>query len=289
MDGSKPGPGSPCGETQKGDSPASPQGLPGAGGTDPFLRWARRSASLFQQAGGSRHPWMWSRTSSTTASPCPLHPPALRQVPCQNFHLPHHPPPIFLPPHPAVATGPDRTRGQWDNKRKRSTNPQGHWGPRGWPRHPTTNTSGSVPAPRGGGFPLPLSWLLLPREVRLSWDACPGFYGDEAFLGTHCGCQMLLYHLPPSFLVAPIFVALLPHFTVLSGDENQTPAWNPQHCKGVTEGGGGGGGSCRVPQELSPSPQQAGVETQGWVMEGGETQSRPPPFRPPALSEIRLS
>lgn len=43
-----------------------------------------------------------------------------------KFPSPPSPPPIFLPPHPAVATGPDRTRGQWDNKRKRSTNPQGH-------------------------------------------------------------------------------------------------------------------------------------------------------------------
>lgn len=135
-------------------------------------------------------------------------------------------PPSPCPPLP-VATGPDRTWGQWDNKGKRSTNPQGHWGPRGCPRHPTTNTSGSAPAPCGGGCPLPLSWLLLLREVRLSWDACPGFYGDEAFWGSHCGCQMLLYHLPPSFLVAPIFVALLPRFTVLPGDENQTPAWKP--------------------------------------------------------------
>lgn len=125
MDGSKPGPGSPCGETQKGDSPASPQGLPGAGGTDPFLRWARRSASLFQQAGGSRHPWMWSRTSSTTASPCPLHPPALRQVPCQNFHLPHHPPPHLPAPPPRRCYGAGQNEGTMGQQKEEVHQPSG--------------------------------------------------------------------------------------------------------------------------------------------------------------------
>lgn len=40
------------------------------------------------------------------------------------------------------------TMGQGDNKGKRSTNPQGDWGPRGCPEH--LPASGSLPAPHAG-------------------------------------------------------------------------------------------------------------------------------------------
>uniref|UniRef100_A0A8B9BMZ0 FAM194 C-terminal domain-containing protein n=1 Tax=Anser brachyrhynchus TaxID=132585 RepID=A0A8B9BMZ0_9AVES len=64
--------------------------------------------------------------------------------------------------------GPRRNKGtigQGDNKRPKTTNPQGHQGPEGCPGH--LPTAGSLPAPGwpgAGWFPLLLSWMLLPRE-----------------------------------------------------------------------------------------------------------------------------
>lgn len=77
-------------------------------------------------------------------------------------------------------------------------------------------TRGSLPAPRGveeGWFPLPLPW----REVSLSWDACPGFWGGgESFLEPRCGCQMLLYQYLHVSLLLP-FLLLSSPFSLSAG------------------------------------------------------------------------
>lgn len=56
-------------------------------GSNPALQWACRLASCFQQARQSRPLRTHSLTSSTTASPCALFPPALCQAPAalKNF------------------------------------------------------------------------------------------------------------------------------------------------------------------------------------------------------------
>uniref|UniRef100_A0A493SSY4 FAM194 C-terminal domain-containing protein n=1 Tax=Anas platyrhynchos platyrhynchos TaxID=8840 RepID=A0A493SSY4_ANAPP len=59
------------------------------------------------------------------------------------------------------------TIGQGDNKRPKTTNPQGHQGPGGCPCPGHLPTAGSLPAhgwPGEGWFSLLLSWMLLPRE-----------------------------------------------------------------------------------------------------------------------------
>lgn len=97
------------------------------------------------------------------------------------------------------------TIGQGDNKRPKTTNPQGHQGPGGCPGH--LPTAGSLPAhgwPGEGWFSLLLSWMLLPREVNLS----PGVLLRET-----TGCPATTVRccfMPSCFLVDPGFVALLP-------------------------------------------------------------------------------
>lgn len=116
--------------------------------------------------------------------------------------------------------GPRRNKGtigQGDNKRPKTTNPQGHQGPEGCPGHlPTT---GSLPAPGwpgAGWFPLLLSWMLLPREVNPS----PGvLLGGKFYSLPSRDCQMLLYSfLPVSLLI--LFFLLFPRFPFPIGDEN---------------------------------------------------------------------
>lgn len=78
-------PGSPFGEAQKGTSPTSPQGLPGQGASgtssmilppDKLTGWHPTSSMP-----GRRDISGCDLTSSTTASPCPLHPPVLANLP----------------------------------------------------------------------------------------------------------------------------------------------------------------------------------------------------------------
>lgn len=211
--------GSPLGEAQKGSSLTSPQGLPEAGCLRHWLydsssRQARRLASPFQHARQVWYLWMWSHTSSTTASP---------QVPVPSIPSSGQPPTV-PPKYPGRAASwqpftekcvvamwelwqqnahripkepqwnPNRSptkRGRWvptaqqNSDKKSPNNTQGHWGQRGCRSQEISAWS----------LWQGVSWIFLPKEVKLFCDTCAGFDGDSVF----CGYQILLYHLSPMY------------------------------------------------------------------------------------------
>lgn len=244
-------PGSPFGEAQKGTSPTSPQGLPGQGASgtstmilppDKLTGWHPASSMP-----GRRDISGCDLTSSTTASPCPLHPPVLANLPqptktsrkgcklagaltsltekCgmamwelwqQNPNrTPTEPQQI-----PKGTCRGERPTAQQNSEKKSPNHTQGHWGQRGCPRH--------LPARRS--LPSPCSeesrGYFLPEEVSLFCDISAAFDGDKAFF-VAIRCCLTIY--PPRILVGPKFAVFLSWLPFHVGEENQAPDGKKPH------------------------------------------------------------
>lgn len=153
---------------------------------------------------------------------------------------------------------------QQNSEMKSPNNTQGHWGQRGCLRH--------LPASRSLAPARSLLDIPAKRGKPVLWHLCRVWWG-QSFFGT-IRCCFTIYL--PCILVEPKFAVLLSWFPFHLGDENQTPdGKNPvlhRSWKFLPVWKEGGRRSCRVPQ--GPL-QQAGVETQEWVIGCGEIQSQP--------------
>lgn len=221
----------------------------------------------------------FGRTAEVTNSPCRL------PQPCQNFQgglqagrgAPISLPALLLRLWEPWHQWPGRVGTQWDKGTTKGRSP------------PTLRFTEDQEGSHQGGLCLPLArgWggvvssptpLERGKPILGCLSRVLGWWGGS-FLEPRCGCQMLLYQYLHVSLLLPFLLLSSPIFPFCQEMKTKHLHEKPQHRKGFMEGEGG---SCREPRGQSASPQQAGVETQGWVTgKGRDTEPMSPLNSPP--------